>query len=100
VPPWFGRSAAIAGLPVEFPPNPKNASPKGLAFNMQLFLDSTGLGKTAAAYYASDIVFSRGDLAKNALHVQEGNVKMAVANESGGEVAVAILGPEDLLGER
>jgi CRP-like cAMP-binding protein len=70
-----------------------------LAFDVKLFLDSTGVGKRILQYRAKDTVFAQGDPARRVLYIQEGGVKLTVINESGKEAVVAILGPGDFVGE-
>src|SRR5271157_4446408 len=80
-------------------PRPSNASRRSPAFDVKLFLDSTGLGRTMAKFRGKETVFSQGDPAKNVMYIQEGGVKLAVVNETGKEAVVAILGPGDFFGE-
>jgi CRP/FNR family transcriptional regulator, cyclic AMP receptor protein len=69
------------------------------AFDVKLFLDSTGLGRKVAKFRRKETVFAQGDPAKNVMYIQEGGVKLTVVNESGREAVVAILGPGDFFGE-
>ena len=66
---------------------------------MKLFLDSTGLGRAVGTFQIRETVFKHGDPAKNVMYIQEGGVKLSVANEVGREAVVAILGPGDFFGE-
>jgi CRP-like cAMP-binding protein len=66
---------------------------------VQLFLDSTGLGRTVGKFRGKETVFAQGDTAKNVMYIQEGGVKLTVVNETGKEAVVAILGPGDFFGE-
>jgi CRP-like cAMP-binding protein len=66
---------------------------------VQLFLDSTGLGRTVGKFRGKETVFSQGDPAKNVMYIQEGGVKLTVVSETGKEAVVAILGPGDFFGE-
>jgi CRP/FNR family cyclic AMP-dependent transcriptional regulator len=77
----------------------RRANSKSLAFDVQLFLDSTGLGRTVGKFRRKETVFAQGDPAKNVLYIQEGGVKLTVVNETGKEAVVAILGPGDFFGE-
>jgi CRP-like cAMP-binding protein len=69
------------------------------AFDVQLFLESTGLGRTIRKLRGKEVVFSQGDPAKDVMYIQEGGVKLTVVNETGKEAVVAILGPGDFLGK-
>jgi CRP-like cAMP-binding protein len=66
---------------------------------VQLFLDSTGLGRTVGKFRGKETVFAQGDPAKNVMYIQEGGVKLTVVSETGKEAVVAILGPGDFFGE-
>jgi CRP/FNR family transcriptional regulator, cyclic AMP receptor protein len=61
------------------------------------FLDSTGLGRKVGQFRGKEIVFTQGDPAKNVMYLQEGGVRLSVANEVGKEAVVGILGPGDFL---
>jgi len=79
-----------------FPQKAKAGSP---AFDVTLFLASTGLGKGIYRFRKKEIVFAQGDSAENVMYIQEGGVKLSVVNAPGKEAVVAILGPGDFLGE-
>ena len=66
---------------------------------MQLFLDSTGLGRTVDKFLGKETVFTQGDPAKTVMYIQNGGVKLTVVNEVGKEAIVAMLGPGDFFGE-
>ena len=77
----------------------RGAKSKSPAFDVQLFLDSTGLGRTVGKFRGKETVFAQGDPAKNVMYIQEGGVKLTVVSETGKEAVVAILGPGDFFGE-
>jgi CRP/FNR family transcriptional regulator, cyclic AMP receptor protein len=77
----------------------KKVTPRSLAFNAKLFLDSTGLGRKVAEFGRKEVVFAQGDLAKTVMYIQDGSVKLTVVNQAGKEAVVAILGPGDFFGE-
>jgi len=78
---------------------PQKAKSKSPAFDVKLFLDSTGLGRVSRKFRGKETVFGQGDPAKNVIYIQEGGVKLTVVNEVGREAVVAILGPGDFFGE-
>ena len=92
-------SSAVRALSVGAPRLRKKANPRGRAFNVKLFLDSTGLGRKVAQFLRKETVFAQGDTAKNVMYIQEGGVRLTVVNETGREAVVAILGPGDFFGE-
>lgn len=77
----------------------KKANPKSPVFNVNVFLDSTGLGRKPAKFRAKETVFTQGDPARYVMYIRDGGIKLTVVNETGKEAVVAILGPGDFLGE-
>ena len=69
------------------------------AFDVELFLDSAGLGRKVSKFEAKETVFAQGDPATSVMYIQLGGAKLTVVNESGKEAVVAILGPGDFFGE-
>ena len=68
-------------------------------FNVQAFLDSTGLAKTIIQYGRDEVIFTQGDASEHVLYVQSGGVKLSVLSKTGKEAVVAMLGPGDFFGE-
>jgi CRP/FNR family transcriptional regulator, cyclic AMP receptor protein len=66
---------------------------------VQLFLDSTGLGRKVVKFRGKVTVSAQGDPAKNVMYIQEGGVKLTVVSATGKEAVVAMLGPGDFVGE-
>jgi CRP/FNR family transcriptional regulator, cyclic AMP receptor protein len=87
------------GVSIKIHCSPKKTNLRNSAFDVKLFLDSVGLGRTVAEFEAKETVFSQGDPAKSVMYIQEGGVKLSVVNEIGKEGVVAILGRGDFLGE-
>jgi CRP/FNR family transcriptional regulator, cyclic AMP receptor protein len=85
-------------IPVKFRPPPK-LNLRSPTFDVQLFLDSAGVGRSLAKFRGKETVFAQGDPANNVMYIQEGGVKLTVVNETGKEAIVAILGPGDFFGE-
>jgi CRP/FNR family cyclic AMP-dependent transcriptional regulator len=79
--------------------SPQEAISRDSAFDVQLFLDSAGLGRKIEKFRNKDPIFAQGDPARNVLYIQEGGVKLTVVNEAGKEAVVAILGPGEFFGE-
>ncbi|MGB8325672.1 MAG: Crp/Fnr family transcriptional regulator [Candidatus Acidiferrum sp.] len=80
----------------------KSKSPpsKPPPFNLQTFLDSTGIARTVVKFQKAQKIYSQGDPARSVGYIQKGGVKLSVINTSGKEAVVAILGPGDFFGER
>jgi CRP-like cAMP-binding protein len=77
----------------------QKANSKSSAFDVKLFLGSTGLGRKVGKFQRKETIFAQGDAAKTVMYIQDGGVKLTVGNESGKEAVVAILGPGDFFGE-
>jgi len=93
------RPSTTRRIPVQLRrPSPKVDS-RSPAFDVQIFLDSAGLGRKVAKFRGEETVFAQGDPANNVIYIQEGGVKLTVVNETGKEAIVAILGPGDFFGE-
>jgi CRP/FNR family transcriptional regulator, cyclic AMP receptor protein len=92
-------SSAARRVTTQFPRSSQKAHSRIPAFNLKLFLDSAGLGRTVVGFKAKETIFAQGDPAKTVIYIQEGSVKLTVVNETGKEAVVAILGPGDFFGE-
>jgi len=72
---------------------------KSSVFDVQAFLDSTGLARKIVEYPGKTAIFTQGDSSKHVMYIQKGGVKLSVVNEVGKEAIVAILGVGDFFGE-
>jgi CRP-like cAMP-binding protein len=70
-----------------------------LAFDVESFLNSTGLARKITEFCRRESLFSQGDPAHYVIYIQKGGVKLSVVNDAGKEAVVAMLGPGDFLGE-
>jgi CRP/FNR family transcriptional regulator, cyclic AMP receptor protein len=68
-------------------------------FDVQNFLDSTGVARKVVEYRRKAAIFTQGDPSKHVMYIQKGGVKLSVVNEVGKEAIVAMLGPGDFFGE-
>jgi CRP/FNR family cyclic AMP-dependent transcriptional regulator len=92
-------SSAVRAVSAGAPRLRKKGNPRSRAFDVKLFLDSTGLGRKVAEYGRKEPIFAQGDPAKNVMYIQDGGVKLTVINQVRKEAVVAILGPGDFFGE-
>jgi len=92
-------SSAVRRVPEKARRSPPQAHLRSPAFDVQLFLDSAGLGRKVNKFRAKETVFAQGDPATTVMYIQEGGVKLTVVNETGKEAVVAMLGPGDFFGE-
>jgi len=92
-------SSAVRRVSGNVPRSPRKANSGIPAFDVKLFLDSTGLGRKVVKFRKNGTVFAQGNAAKSVMYIQEGGVKLAVVNGIGKEAVVAILGQGDFFGE-
>ena len=80
-------------------PKPSETRGKTPPFNVQAFLDSTGVARTVVRYGRGDNIFTQGDASDHVMYIQSGGVKLSVLSKHGREAVVAMLGPGDFFGE-
>ncbi len=72
--------------------------PKPL-MDMKALLARTNGGNSDQEYGEGQVIFSQGDPANSAFYIKSGKVKVTVVSAQGKEAVVAILGPEEFVGE-
>jgi CRP/FNR family transcriptional regulator, cyclic AMP receptor protein len=77
----------------------KASAGKASVFNVQEFLESTGIAKTVLPYRRGEPVFTQGDVCEHVWYIQSGGIKLSVLSKTGKEAVVAMLGPGDFFGE-
>jgi len=92
-------STAARRALAKFHRSPKRAKLGLSAFDVQLFLDSGGLGRTVRKFPAKEAISTQGDPASQVMYIQDGSVKLTVVSEGGKEAVVAVLGLGDFFGE-
>jgi CRP/FNR family transcriptional regulator, cyclic AMP receptor protein len=68
-------------------------------FNVQGFLDSSGLARKIVRYRRDEVVFTQGDPCEHVFYIQKGGVKLSVLSKSGRQAVVAMLGLGEFFGE-
>jgi|SRR5579871_1378571 len=68
-------------------------------FNVQQFLDSSGVARKIVEFPSKATVFAQGSAAKTVLYIQKGGVRLTVVNTTGKEAVVAVLKSGDFFGE-
>ena len=68
-------------------------------FNIEAFLKSAGVSPRTVRFATGAVVFVQGAQANSVFYVHEGGVKLSVLSSAGKEAVVAMLGPDDFLGE-
>jgi CRP/FNR family cyclic AMP-dependent transcriptional regulator len=69
-----------------------------LAFDVNLFLNSTGVARRIMEFRKSETIYSQGNPTRGLKYIQKGGVRLSVVNEAGKEAIVAILGVGDFFG--
>lgn len=91
------RSAA--GLIFAGSLTPAGKSARKATFSSIDFLHTAGLGKVIIEVSKGEHVFSQGDAASSVFYIQKGRVKISVVSKQGKEAIIALLGPEEFVGE-
>jgi CRP/FNR family cyclic AMP-dependent transcriptional regulator len=68
-------------------------------FDPRAFLAEAGIGRVISKYTKHKKVFSQGDAADAVFYIQKGKVKLTVVSDQGKEAVVAVLGPDEFLGQ-
>ena len=68
-------------------------------FDVQEFLDSTGLNRRVVKYQRAKKIFTQGAPATDVYYIQDGSVRLSVLSKTGREAVIATLGPREFFGE-
>jgi CRP/FNR family cyclic AMP-dependent transcriptional regulator len=93
------RGVVMKIIPSSVSTNVQEKRREAPAFDVQAFLDSSGVARKVLKYRRLQKIYSQGDLATSVLYIQNGGVKLSVINESGKEAIVGLLAPGDFFGE-
>lgn len=75
------------------------AGKRKASFDPKAFLAKAGAGRAISKYDNRKTVFSQGQPADTVFYIQKGKVKLTVVSEQGKEAVVAVLGPDEFLGQ-
>ena len=81
------------------PTLPRRSQKQAKHFDTKAFLASAGVGRTLHRYRPKQAVFSQGEPADAVFYIQEGRVRLSVLSKQGKEATIALLGPNEFLGE-
>ncbi len=79
--------------------SPNNKAANGLPFDPAVFLATVAPGREISKYSKKGVIFAQGDDADAVFYIKKGKVKVAVVSKQGKEAVVAILGPDEFVGE-
>ena len=71
----------------------------GASFDPATFLETNASGRVISTHSMKDVIFSQGDDADSIFYIRKGKVKVAVISKQGKEAVVALLGPDEFVGE-
>ena len=73
--------------------------PPAVPFNVQTFLESSGISHKVITYRRGEFIFKQGDAANHVLYVKSGGVKLSLLSKTGRQAVVGLLGPGEFFGE-
>jgi CRP-like cAMP-binding protein len=68
-------------------------------FDPAVFLATAAVGRDISKHSKKEVIFAQGDDADAVFYIKKGKVKVAVMSEQGKEAVVALLGPNEFVGE-
>jgi CRP/FNR family cyclic AMP-dependent transcriptional regulator len=78
----------------------KTPKPKSVArFDPNIFLNTVAKGRTLSTHRKKQVIFAQGDVADSVFYIKEGKIKVTVVSHQGKEAVVALLGPDEFVGE-
>jgi CRP-like cAMP-binding protein len=72
---------------------------RGALFDPATFLATAANGRDISKYSKKQVIFAQGDGADAVFYIKKGKVKVAVISKQGKEAIVALLGPDEFVGE-
>jgi CRP/FNR family cyclic AMP-dependent transcriptional regulator len=79
--------------------SPRRKSRAGALFDPVKFLETTASGRVISTHPKKGVIFAQGDDADSVFYIRKGSVKVCVLSKGGREAVVALLGPDEFLGE-
>jgi CRP/FNR family cyclic AMP-dependent transcriptional regulator len=79
--------------------NKSHPTMSGSSFDPAMFLETAAKGRITFTHQKTQIIFAQGDAADAVIYIRKGKVKLTVISKQGKEAVVAILGPDEFLGE-
>jgi len=76
-------------------PKPAGDAP----FDPVVFLATAALGRDISKHSKKAVIFAQGEDADAVFYIKKGKVKVAVVSKDGKEAVVALLGPDEFVGE-
>ena len=71
----------------------------GVLFDPAVFIATAAPGRESSTYSKKETIFAQGDDADLVFYIKKGKVKVAIVSKQGKEAVVALLGPDEFVGE-
>ncbi len=68
-------------------------------FDLNTFLESSGIHRTVIEFKAKQLLFAQGDVADSVYYLRKGRAKVTVVSKAGKEATITLLSPGEFLGE-
>jgi CRP/FNR family cyclic AMP-dependent transcriptional regulator len=68
-------------------------------FDPGVFLETTAQGRVIATHSNKEVIFAQGEDADSVFYIRKGKVKVAIVSKQGKEAVIALLGPDEFVGE-
>jgi CRP-like cAMP-binding protein len=91
----MSRSPKTKPIKPSTPPKPAI----DVAFDPAVFLATAALGRDISKHSKKEVIFAQGEDADAVFYIKKGKVKVAVVSKDGKEAIVALLGPDEFVGE-
>ena len=75
------------------------AGKRKVPFDPRAFLVSAGVGRVIFRYNKHQVLYSQGGPADAVFYIQKGKIKLTVVSDQGKEAVVAVLDPDEFLGQ-
>jgi CRP-like cAMP-binding protein len=76
-----------------------NRTAASAVFDPAVFLATAALGRDISTHSKKEVIFAQGEDADAVFYIKRGKVKVAVVSKEGKEAVVALLGPDEFIGE-
>jgi CRP/FNR family cyclic AMP-dependent transcriptional regulator len=80
-------------------PSANRKAASGAIFDPAMFLATAALGRDISIHAKKEVIFGQGETANAVFYIKKGRVKIAVVSKDGKEAVVALLGPDEFVGE-
>ena len=68
-------------------------------FDLEAFLENSGIGRRTVELKAKQTFFSQGDVADCVYYLRKGRAKVTIVSNEGKEATITLLVPDDFVGE-